>query len=293
MSASSRTHLLFLISVAAFFGFALTAAEAESQPQAQKTTAEPVVQVTIGEQVLAFSERPRLLQLYQAADLAPANYWAASRLISAKQIEQLAQKRQHVLERLEQLQRVARSKQLPALAAAAQGFAQQIPQWPLVGAEWIGRTKINESLEVQSGVDVERRALFSSFSAASSDMDANPLLPAGNYRLLPPKNLGPWQVTVVSAQGQQQFEFDESDTVRSLLQRAEAFTADNDLSEVELIALTGLAARTQVAYYNDGKALPPVHGLILIDLDLSGLDAEWQNLNQQISALARYWNPQS
>lgn len=259
----------------------------------QAQQASPVVEVTVGEQVYGFSERPRLLQVYQAAELAPASYWASSRLLSVAQTEQLAKQRQHVLERLQKLVKVAQADNEPELARAAQAYAEQLPQWPLVGAEWIGVTRIDDTLEVQSGVDLERQALFSSFSAAASDLDGNPLLPAGRYQLLPPEYLGPWHVTVVSPLGVQKFNFSAEDTVRSVLKQAGAFDYDYDLTEVELIALTGLSARTKVGYYNDAKALPPVYGLILIDLDLSSLDEEWQNLNQQISALARYWNPQS
>ncbi|MDN7126987.1 capsule biosynthesis GfcC family protein [Pseudidiomarina sp. 1ASP75-14] len=261
--------------------------------QEQAATGAAPVTVTVGNQVYAFSERPRLLKIYQAAELAPAAYWASTRLLSVRQTEQLKQRRQHVLQRLERLTQIATASGELELAQAAQAYAEQIHQWPLVGAEWIGLTKIDDSLEVQSGVDVERKSLFSSFSAAASDMDANPLLPAGDYQLLPPKALGPWQVTLISADGVQQLQFTEQDTVRSILKRGDVFRQDYNLTEVELIAITGLSARTKVAYYNDAKALPPVHGLIFVPLDLSSLDNEWQNLNQQISALARYWNPQS
>ncbi|MGQ4276511.1 capsule biosynthesis GfcC D2 domain-containing protein [Pseudidiomarina sp. E22-M8] len=283
-----RFHKPFVrLATIVLVGFGLTAAQAQQESQS------PVVEVTVGEQVYGFGERPRLLKIYQAAELAPANYWASSRLVSVKQTEQLIKQRNQVVARLQKLVQVAQAEDEPELARAARAYAEQLPQWPLVGAEWIGVTKIDDTLEVQSGVDVERQALFSSFSAAASDLDSNPLLPAGRYQLLPPTYPGAWQVTVVSPLGAQRFKFTETDTVRSILKQAGLFDYNYALTEVELIALTGLAARTKVAYYNDAKALPPVHGLILVDLDLSSLDEEWQNLNQQISALARYWNPQS
>lgn len=255
--------------------------------------AEPVTQVIVGERVYGFSEQPRLLNAYLAAELEPSAYWPSSRVVTAAQTQNLAERRSQVLERLQQLASVATTEGEEALAADAQAYAEQLQSWPLIGAEWIGRTKIDDRLDVQSGVSFERRSLYSSFNQATASLQANPLLPAGTLQILPPRDLGAWQVTVISPAGVKKLPFTADDSVRDVLQQAGVFAQRYDLSSAYLIALTGLSRSTDVAYYNDAAAMPPVHGLIFVGLDLSAMDAEWQSLNTQLRALLSYWNPQS
>lgn len=258
-----------------------------------QTESTPVTQVVIGDTVLGFGEQPRLLNVYQAAELPPNAYWPSSRLVSVAQTEKLAERQRYVLRKLQELTLSAKVEGDASLAQAAQAYIEQISNWPLIGAEWVGVTKIDDSLEVQSGVNVERKSLFSSFTAAVANLQANPLLPQGDMRLLPPKDLGAWQVTVVSPEGIEKLPFSQRDTVRDVLKEAGVFDRHDSLAEVTLVSLTGLNRNTPVAYYNDAEALPPVHGIIFVGLDLSALDEEWQNVNAQLGALLSYWNPQS
>ncbi|WP_411359080.1 capsule biosynthesis GfcC D2 domain-containing protein [Pseudidiomarina salilacus] len=255
--------------------------------------AEPVTQVIVDESVFGFSEQPRLLNAYLAAELEPSAYWPSSRVVTAEQTQKLAERRTQVLERLQQLTRVAQAEGEKELAAEAQAYAEQLQSWPLIGAEWIGLTKIDDRIDVQSGVSFERRSLYSSFNQATASLQANPLLPQGTLQILPPRELGAWQVTVVSPAGVQKLPFGATDTVRGVLQQAGVFKQRYDLESAYLIALTGLSRSTDVAYYNDAKVMPPVHGLIFVGLDLSAMGAEWQSLNTQLRALLSYWNPQS
>ena len=101
--------------------------------------AEPVTQVIVGERVYRFSEQPRLLNAYLAAELEPSAYWPSSRVVTAAQTQKLAERRSQVLERLQQLASVATAEGEEALAADAQAYAEQLQSWPLIGAEWIGR----------------------------------------------------------------------------------------------------------------------------------------------------------
>ena len=259
----------------------------------QANEAEPVTQVIIEQNILSFSQPIRLLNLYQAAELAPNAYWPSSRLVSAEQNKKLNQRRSYVLGQLSELEQSAIIEGDDALAQAAAAYAEQLPSWPLIGAERVGLTKVDDRLEVQSGVKVERPSLYSTFNDAAANLQANPQLPSGTLQLLPPKNLGAWQVTVVSPLGVQRVPFNSDDTVRGILKDAGVFAADYDVAEVTLISLTGLSTRTTVAYYNDAKAMPPVHGIIFVDLDVSAMDAKWQRINAQLGALLSYWNPQS
>ncbi|MEA3587722.1 capsule biosynthesis GfcC family protein [Pseudidiomarina sp. 1APP75-27a] len=258
-----------------------------------QSEAKPVTQVVIGDSVVGFEEQPRLLNLYQAAELRPSAYWPSSRLISVAQTEKIAERRRYVLEKLREVSLSARVEGDESLARAAQAYMEQIPNWPLLGAEWVGVTKIDDSLEVQSGVNVERKSLFSSFTDAVANLQANPLLPRGDMRLLPPQDLGAWQVTVVSPKGIQKLPFAQHETVREVLDKAGILADHSGLAEVTLVSLTGLSRTTPVAYFNDAKAMPPVHGIIFVGLDLSALDDDWQLVNAQLSALLSYWNPQS
>lgn len=260
--------------------------------QEQKNV-EPITQVVIDNDVIGFAERPRLLNLYQAAELAPNAYWPSSRLLSTAQTKKLNERRTYVVNQLHELAQAAVVEGEKGLAKNAQAYAEQISSWPLIGAEWIGLTKIDDRLEVQSGVSVERPSLYSSFNDAAANLQANPLLPTGTLQLLPPKELGAWQVTVVSPQDIQQVPFTQQHTVRDVLKEAGLFVTHYDLAEVTLISLTGLSTSTKVAYYNDARAMPPVHGIIFVGLDVSAMDDEWQRINAQLSALLSYWNPQS
>lgn len=273
------------------FGLSLNSAAADAQ--GQEETAETTTQVVVNQEVLGFAEQPRLMSLYQAAELAPNAYWPSSRLLSTAQTEKLKQRRAYVVNQLTELAQSARIEGDEELAQNAQAYAEQLPNWPLIGAEWIGLTKIDDRLEVQSGVNVERPSLYSSFSDAAANLQANPLLPQGTLQLLPPKDLGHWQVTVVSPQGIQRVPFTGEHTVRDVLKEAKVFATHYDLAEVTLVSLTGLSTSTKVAYYNDAKAMPPVHGIIFVGLDVSAMDDEWQRINAQLSALLSYWNPQS
>ncbi|MBY6063756.1 capsule biosynthesis GfcC family protein [Pseudidiomarina sediminum] len=270
--------------------FAAAAAVAQAQTPAETT---PSTQVIVGEQIYGFATPPRLLAVYQAYELSPAEYWPSSRLVSARQNDKVAERRRLLIERLHELAGAAQVEGDDALVRNAQAYAQQLQQWPLLGAEWIGVTKINDSLQVQSGVNVERPSLYSSFNDAASNLQANPVLAASQYQLLPPKDLGDWQVKVVSPQGVETLAFGQNDTVRDVLKQTEVFAQDYDLAEVTLVSLTGLSRTSNVAYYNDAKDLPPVHGIIFVGLDLSAMDDEWQVLNRQLAALLSYWNPQS
>lgn len=273
-----------------FLSLACTSAGATAQ---QSEAREPVTQVVIGEKVLGFSQPPRLLDVYQAAELSPNAYWPSSRLISVAQTEKLQQRRAFVIAQLSDLAQSATIAGDEALAKAAQAYAKQIPSWPLIGAEWVGVTKIDDRLEVQSGVSVERPSLFSSFNDAAANLQANPQLPQGTLQLLPPQDLGEWQVTIVSPEGIQTLPFTPQQSVRELLQEAGVFAKHYDLAKVTLLSLTGLSTQTPVAYYNDAEALPPVHGIIFVDLDVSAVGADWQRINAQLGALLSYWNPQS
>ncbi|RUO62593.1 capsule biosynthesis GfcC D2 domain-containing protein [Pseudidiomarina insulisalsae] len=286
-------NLGFRTGVASFIVAAmLTTSTTLAAPQQAQADA-PATQVIVGEGVVTFSKPARLLNLYQIAQLDPSAYWPSSRLISSTQTNKLQQRRQFMLEQLSDLAQSAFIQGEEELAAAARAYAAQIPGWPLIGAEWVGVTKIDDRLDVQSGVDVERPSLYSSFNGAVANLQANPQLPEGQLQFLPPADLGPWQVTVISPAGVQQFNFDETDTVRGILQRAGSFSENYDLAEVTLVSLTGLSRTTHVAYYNDDEALPPVHGIIFVGLDVSNMNAGWQQVNAQLAALLSYWNPQS
>lgn len=273
-----------------FLLFVCTSANAQATQNEHNSA---VTQVVVGEKVIGFNQQPRLLDVYLAADLAPNAYWPSSRLITAAQTEKLQQRRAYVLEQLNALAQSARAAGDQALANAAQAYAKQIPSWPLLGAEWVGVTKIDDRLEVQSGVSVERPSLYSSFNDAAASLQANPQLPKGTLQLLPPKELGAWQVTIVSPNEIKTVGFTPKQSVREVLKEAGVFAQQYDLASVTLVALTGLSSETTVAYYNDAKAMPPAHGLIFVGLDVSSVDADWQRINAQLSALLSYWNPQS
>lgn len=269
-----------------FFALSVGSAYATSPPK-------PATQIINGDSVYAFETAPRLLSVYQNLDLSPADYWPSSRLVSERQNQKVAERKRFMIERLHELARSAQVEGDDDLVAKAKSFAEQIQQWPLIGAEWIGVTKINDSLQVQSGVNVDRPSLYSSFNDAASNLQANPILGAAQYQLLPPKDLGDWQVKVITPQGLQTVAFTQQDTVRDVLKQTGAFQHEYDLAEVTLISLTGLSRTSKVAYYNDAKDMPPVHGIILVGLDLSSMNDDWQLVNRQLATLLSYWNPQS
>ncbi|MFC0445731.1 hypothetical protein ACFOD1_02535 [Pseudidiomarina halophila] len=280
----------------------LTANVAEASGPTQDTTSETssdanferVVRVAVNDQTYSFTRLPNLMQVYLAAEFEPADYWPVSRLLSDKQRRAVFGQRDALVQQLQELEQWAREQDHKTLANRAAKWSRSVATWPLVGAEWVGHTKIVDRLDQQSGVSYERPSLFSSFSDAVTHLKNNPTLPSGVYSFLPPTTTPEqWHTTLVTAEGFYTVTFDEDDTVRDVLENFGVFSKHKTLTEVELVYLTGYTKRSAVAYYNDEKHMPPVGGVILVGVPQKNLPERWKTIGQQLVELARYWNPQS
>lgn len=293
MRRSLPSYLMF--SMLSFVAVTSASATPVKDKEADGATPfERVVKVNIDQQLYSFTRLPNLMQIYRAAELEPAAYWPVSRLLSQKQTRYVHNQRQQLLKQIDGLaQWSAREGNKEAVERLKKWHAS-IAAWPLIGAEWLGVTKIEDRLDEQSGVSIERPSLFSSFNDAVSSLKQNPTLAEGAYRFLPPREVPTeWHTTIVTADGFSKVKFDEQDTVREVLDRAGILDKYSRLIDVDLVYLTGHTERSKIAYYEDDKHMPPVGGLILIDLPKEGLPKQWEMLGQHLVELARYWNPQS
>lgn len=291
----------FLILTAILGLFSATVAEASgpTQDTASETSSdanlERVVRVAVNDQTYSFTRSPNLMQVYRAAEFEPADYWPVSRLLSDKQRRAVFGQRDALVQQLRELEQWALAQDHKTLAARAGKWSRSVVTWPLVGAEWVGYTKIVDRLDQQSGVSYERPSLFSSFSDAVSHLKNNPMLPTGSYSFLPPTPTPEqWRATLVTADGFHTVTFDEGDTVRDVLESSGVFNRNRTLTEVDLVYLTGHTKRSAVAYYNDEQHMPPVGGVIVVGVPQpKNLPERWKTIGQQLVELARYWNPQS
>ncbi len=271
-----------------------TTAMAEAKQPDGATPFDRVVKVNIDQQMYSFTRLPNLMQIYRAAELEPAAYWPVSRLLSQKQTRKVHQQRQALLKQLDGLAQWTQTEGNKAAAAKLQKWHAAISTWPLIGAEWLGFAKIVDRKDEQSGTSFERPSFFSSFTDAVSSLKYNPTLPEGTYRFLPPREVpNQWYATLVTVDGAQKVTFTEEDSVRDVLERSGILNNHHGLTSVDLVFLTGHTESSNVAYYENDKAMPPVGGLILVDLPKTDLPEQWQSLGQQLVELARYWNPQS
>ncbi|WP_258239964.1 capsule biosynthesis GfcC family protein [Pseudidiomarina homiensis] len=295
MRCGPFSQLIFsLLTAVTFLAITSTSAMAEEKQPDGATPFDRVVKVNIDQEMYSFTRLPNLMQIYRAAELEPAAYWPVSRLLSQKQTRKVHQQRQALLKQLNGLAQWTQTEGDTTYAAKIKKWHAAVSTWPLIGAEWLGYAKIVDRKDEQSGVSIERPSFFSSFTDAVSSLKYNPTLPEGTYRFLPPREVpSQWHTTLVTAEGAQKVTFSEQDTVRDLLERSGILDKHHALASVDLVFLTGHTESSNVAYYENDNAMPPVGGLILVDLPKTDLPEQWQSLGQQLVELARYWNPQS
>ncbi|HET8816644.1 MAG TPA: capsule biosynthesis GfcC D2 domain-containing protein [Pseudidiomarina sp.] len=262
---------------------------------AAQTDEQTVVTLTIGQQTYQLTERPRLSQVYQLAQLPAATYWPATRLVSQAKQQEIRTEQTAVVNDLIAMSAYYRDFGEYDVAESLRQLAAQVRQWPLVGAENVGITLVEERSDMQPGYSYERPSLFSSAADTSRSIQHNPLLPAGSYQLLyPPSSTTdiPWRVVGMTQTGQVQIQpYNASLSVRQVLQAQHVFSRYQQLAHVVLVDLTGQLSEVPVAYYNQTGLVAPYGALLFVEVPSEWLVDRYQGLNERLRALVRYWNP--
>lgn len=273
--------------------------------QAAQSTAVSVYIIKNGEQQrLDFAQPPSLLQVYQAAEqanLLPVTpYWPSSRLISTIKQEQVEQQQQELVSQLQALAQYWQADQ-PQLAETALTVANQVVEWPLIGAEFVGRLDTVVTGVRQSGIDTVQPALYASLEEARlserTSLNNNPQLPADGYRLLvsPAHAEGKAPNWYIAGAVQQVIEtaYIADLSVRELANKVrlnEFSLPGSTKSHLWQINLAGGIKQVPMAYFNAGGEMPVVGGVWVLGFAAEHLPEQFKNINQQLAELARYWN---
>ncbi|PTB83261.1 hypothetical protein C9928_04135 [Pseudidiomarina aestuarii] len=283
-------YLSTLLLGAAGLLISVAAAPVQAQDQA-------VVTITVGQQTYGFNERPRLSQVYQVADIPAGTYWPATRLVSTNKQNQIRTEQAAVVTDLIAMSAYYRDFGEYDVAESLRQLAAQVRSWPLVGAETVGVTVIEERSDMQPGYSYERPSFYSSAADTSRAIKHNPLLPAGTYQFLYPPSSNtaiPWRVVGLTQSGQAQVQaYDSMLSVRSVLQQQQVFARLPKLASVALVDLTGQLTEIPVAYYNNNDQVAPYGAVLFIEIPEAWLIDRFQGMNQRLRSLVRYWNPTS
>lgn len=256
-----------------------------------------VVTVTVGQQTFAFDARPRMSQVYQVADIPAGTYWPATRLVSATKQQQIRTEQSELVTDLLSMSAYYRDFGEYQVAESIRQLAAQVRTWPLIGAETIGVTLVEERSDMQPGYSYERPSFYTSMADTSRAIKHNPLLPAGQYQFFYPPSSNtaiPWRVVGLTQSGNVQVQpYDAKLSVRSALQQQQAFSRYPQLASIALLDLTGQITDIPVAYYNNTNQVAPYGAIMLIEIPQAWLIDRYQGMNERLRALVRYWNPTS
>lgn len=255
------------------------------------------IQVTVNNQVIGFEQRIRLGQFYQALKLPLGLYWPATRLVSAQKQQEIDSKQLELVNDLIAMSSYYRNFGEFEVAEAIRQLASQVRDWPLVGAEFIGVTRISERADVQVGQSFEQPSFYSSAADTTRDIKHNPLLPAGSYEWLMPTASDfqvPWRLVGVTNTGLVESRAYTADTtVRELLQQQDIFAKSPRLAAVKVISLSGQQQTVPVAYYNSSDRVAVYGAVIVIPIPDEWLVDRFVDMNKRLLELAQYWNPVS
>ncbi|WP_417656356.1 capsule biosynthesis GfcC D2 domain-containing protein [Pseudidiomarina aestuarii] len=255
------------------------------------------IQVTVNDQVIGFEQRIRLGQFYQALEFPSGLYWPATRLVSAQKQEEIDKQQLQLVDDLIAMSSYYRDFGEFEVAEAIRQLAGQVRDWPLVGAEFIGVTRISERGDVQTGQSFERPSFYSSAADTTRGIKHNPLLPAGSYEwLMPPSSdyQVPWRMVGVTITGRAELlPYTANKTVRELLQQQGVFSQSPRLAAVEVISLSGQHQTVPVAYYNRSDRAAVYGAVIVIPIPDEWLIDRFVDMNKRLVELAQYWNPVS
>lgn len=256
-----------------------------------------VIQVTVNNQVIGFEQPIRLGQFYQALEFPSGLYWPATRLVSVQKQQEIDSKQLLLVNDLIAMSSYYRDFGEFEVAEAIRQLASQVRDWPLVGAEFIGVTRISERGDVQIGQSFERPSFYSSAADTTRNIKHNPLLPAGSYEwLMPPSSdyQVPWRMAGVTATGRvESLMYTANTTVRELLQQQGVFSQSPRLAAVEVISLSGQQQTVPVAYYNRSDSVAVYGAVIVIPIPDEWLVDRFVDMNKRLVELAQYWNPVS
>lgn len=288
-------------------GLALMAAFAllVTNPASAQANAVSVYITDNGEQRrLDFVQPPRLLQVYQAAEqanLLPATpYWPSSRLVSTSKQERVNQRQQALVSELQALAQHWQAEQ-PQLAETAITVANQVAEWPLIGAEFVGRLDTAVAGVRQSGIDTVKPVLYASLEQARlserTSLNNNPQLPLDGYRLMvsPSHAEGKAPNWYVAGAVEQVIEapYIANWSVREFAKkvRLDEFNLQGAAkSHLWQINLAGGVKQVPIAYFNASGDIAVVGGVWVLGFAPEHLPEQFKNINQQLAELARYWN---
>jgi len=279
----------------------------------QTPAANPVI-VRINDQVLQYGQNPRLSVVQEQAQdqnlVSVATYWPSARLVSMAKQQQVERQRQDVITRLEQLAAHWSQENESELAQSATTLAQQVSQWPLLGAETLGWVDIKASHELQSGQPTQAESLFANMDTARLSIDDNPMLVGtqaqpGRYQLFASKSTPAWQVVgLVDAPARITHQVPEFTAKLMFAERIQPqLLAGADRSHLTQINLAGQVLDVPVAYFNapasirqtQGALISPVPtgSTLLVDFAPGVLPAAYESINAELHALARMLAPAS
>lgn len=291
--------------VIAFSAAQLVTTNALAQDQQQAAPVSVYITKNGQQQRLDFTESPNLLSVYQAAmqsNLMPLTpYWPTTRLVSTNKQEQVKQQQQQLVSQLEELASYWEAASEPELAATASSVAAQVAQWPVVGAEFVGRIDTAITGMRQSGIDTVEPALYAYLDqiriSNRISINNNPYLPAGGYSfLISPEHaegaVPHWYVIgAVNQVIEAPYIADLSvrDMVRKV--RLNEFSlpgASN--SHLWQINLAGAVQQVPMANYNASGEPAIVGGVWVLGFEQNQLPEQFKQINQQLAELAKYWN---
>ena len=260
----------------------------------------PVVTVTLtsaedaspGANALGFSERPRLSDVYSAFELPSDTYWPSTRLISQNKQTLVEEQREALVTKLIELAKYWRSEGDDEFATTAEATAKQIEGWSIVGAEFLGHVSVVDRSDTQVGEQTTKPALYSHWENARLDISYNPLLPLGNYEFYTGVKATPrWHL--VGATTHKSVAFTTDVSVRELVKEHRAAKSAMNSDFVYMVDLSGNSREVPVAYYNAKNDPMPVGGIVVVGFNERHLPSRFENINHELTALARFWKPES
>ncbi|WP_404408617.1 YjbH domain-containing protein [Pseudidiomarina marina] len=255
---------------------------------------------------LQFAGSPRLHQVYENAQIKPEEiFWPGVRLVSAEKHNEIIQKQKQLTQQLYKLERYFQQEGQRSYAQLANRIASQISNWPVVGAEPIGRGHVEQGpKDVTLGVDINKKSsLTSYYDEARLNINANPQLPQGSkeqparYQLLMPtiekhqtKHLqvigAVWMPFTMSYHPH--FTARETAHKENFKQRLEAITHKDKVLQV---TAQGDIQEIAIDPYNAHSQKFSAGAKILALFNTKKLPKEFKNINTQMAELAKYWNP--
>lgn len=273
---------------------------------AQQATVAVKIQGPQYQPEIQFAGSPRLSQVFEQANLnSDEIFWPGVRLVSADKHFEITQRQRKLTQDLYALQAYFREQGEDSYAQLMNRMAVQVADWPLVGAEPIGRGHVEQGpKDITYGVDINKKSsLSSNFDEARLNINANPALPEGTaeepkrYQLLMPiiaqhrfadlQVVGAVWVPFVMRY-HPNFTARETAVNENFHQRIESI---GQYGQVVQITATGDVQTIFIDPHNAHSQTFSAGAKLVVLLKESLLPEQFQHVNQELVELASYWNP--